>query len=370
MRTVTRLVWALTGLLACGTATSRDEFDDDAGQGDDAAQAGPAADSGPGIQSEGGREASTTDPSAIDLDAVAPCDDDLAIDGDAAAFAKALGLCQRASESGPEWGLIEIDFRHHIGTNVEAPADFQHGILPRFGSVLVPREGQRLGVLSTGYAREYDDDTAQHPFDEGKGSGLGVGEVPDEFGGFDADAYDLVNVRMRIRVPSNAHGLSFDFDFHTGEWPSYVRSEYNDRFIVWLTDAAHPNGTNISFDSQNRPVTVNLGFFDRCVDDVPTGCAAEDSDIRQSDCPAGPGELAGTGFDLRNDGCGGPPGDVTRGGATGWLTTKTKVTPGEIITLEFAIWDEFDANRDSLVLLDHLRWEADDVTPGTTRPPS
>ena len=32
----------------------------------------------------------------------------------------------------------------------------QHGVLEKFGSVLKPREGKRLGVLSTGFAQEFD----------------------------------------------------------------------------------------------------------------------------------------------------------------------------------------------------------------------
>lgn len=368
MRTTASFVWALLGLVACGSATVRGDFDDEDGGARPSAEGSTPNDAGT-IQGDTGPGPGPIDPSAIDLDAIAPCDADLAVDADADAFARALGFCQRASEGGPEWGLISIDLRRHFSTNSEPPGPYQHGILPRFGDVLLPREGARLGVLSTGFAREYNDLTEHDPFDEGKGPGFGVAEMPDAFGGVDADAYDLINARLRIRVPSNARGLSFDFNFHTGEWPSYVRSEFNDRFVAWLTDAAHPNGVNLSFDSQNKPVSVNLAFFDRCKDGVPTGCAADDADIQTSSCPAGTAELAGTGFGLLGMGCGSTS-NVPRGGATGWLTTQTPVTPGEVITLELVIWDEADANRDSLVLLDHFRWQADDVTPGTTRPPN
>lgn len=369
MRRAVSISWFLVGLVACSAASARGGFDDDAsGAPSEDGSTGHGGDAGPGISGDDGRDSGPANPGEVDLDAIAPCDADLPVAGDADAFAKAIGLCQRAGEEGPEWGLLEADFRHHVGPNAAAAAEPQHGILPRFGSVLVPREGARLGVLSTGYAREYDDETEQDPFDEGKGFGLGVGEVPEAFGGADADAFDLINARLRVRVPSNAHGLAFDFNFHTGEWPSYVGSAYNDRFIVWLTDAAHPEGINLSFDAQNRPVSVNLGFFDRCVAGVATGCAG-DNDVGVSACPAGPAELGGTGFGLLGVGCGSVP-NVTRGGATGWLTTQAAVQPGEVITLEFAIWDQEDANRDSLVLLDNFRWQAEDVTPGTSRPPN
>ncbi len=322
---------------------------------------------GPGI--EGGSTAQPPrNPSEVDPDA-APCDDDLSVTGTADDFVRALGLCQRATENGPAWGVIEADFRHHVGANAAAAADLQHGILPKFGSVLVPREGSRLAVLSTGYAREFDSDTEQEPFRYGQSFGVGVGEVPDELGGIDADAFDLINARVRLRVPTNVRGFSFDFDFHTSEWPNYLGSEFNDRFLVYLTDAAHPSGTNLSFDAQDRPVSVNLGYFDRCVPGAATGCAGE-GNVGSSVCAGGPSELAGTGFGLFGVGCGSPTKNITLGGATGWLTTKAVVRPGEVITLEFAIWDENDANWDSLVLLDRFRWEADDPTPGTSRPPN
>lgn len=363
----------ILGTVAACQGTVREQFPDDASGAADGGGGGRSssggAGGGPGL---GGDDAGTKpapgNPSEVDLDAIEPCDDGLDVAGSADDFVKALGLCQRATEGGLEWGVIEADFRHHVGSNAAAAADPQHGILPKFGSVLVPREGARLGVLSTGYAREFDDETKQEPFRYGQSFGVGVGEVPDEFGGLDADAFDLINARVRLRVPTNAHGFSFDFDFHTSEWPNYLGSEFNDRFIVYLTDGAHPNGANLSFDSQNRPVSVNLGFFDRCVAGAATGCAG-DGNVGTAACPAGPAELAGTGFGLLDVGCGSPSKNITLGGATGWLTTKAVVQPGEVITLEFVIWDENDVNWDSLVLLDKFRWEADDPTPGTSRPP-
>ena len=39
-----------------------------------------------------------------------------------------------------------------------------------------------------------------------------------------------------------------------------------------------------------------------------------------------------------------------------WLTTSAPVVPGEIITLDFHIWDTGDGSYDSLVLLDGFKW--------------
>ena len=43
-------------------------------------------------------------------------------------------------------------------------------------------------------------------------------------------------------------------------------------------------------------------------------------------------------------------------GATGWLTTSAPVLPGELITLDFHIWDTSDQQLDSLVLIDQFEW--------------
>lgn len=360
----------LGSIVACGPAMLREIDDDDtaADASDEDATTTPAdPDAGTIVGDDAAREAAAPlTPDKVDPNAPA-CDDGLAVDGDIDQFLRAINLCQRTTADDIAWGVIEASFSRDIGRGTRAPAPMQHGILPKYGDVITPRHGSALGVLSTGWAREYNGESGQKPFQEGAGSGLGVGEVPDEFGGYDADAFDLINVRLSIRVPSNARGFSFDFDFFTSEWPHYAPSEYNDRFVVWLTDSAHPNGANISFDSQNRPVSVNLGFFDRCVDGASTGCSG--SSNRTASCPAGISELGGTGFGLMGVGC--KSEEVTKGGATGWLTTRVPAVGGEIISLEFAIWDEHDTNRDSLVLLDHFRWEADPVqNPGTTRPPS
>lgn len=367
-----RSLLLVLALLAACSASARPTYDepepgkDDGGASSSSGDHGGSSGAGIGDGSAPPEAAPPLTPDQVDPNAAA-CDENLAVDGDVDQYLRAINLCQRATEDGSMWGVIEASFSHDVGKATRSADDRQHGILPRYGDVIAKRHGDALGVLSTGWGREYNAASEQSPFEVGV-SFNGVGEVPDEFGGFDADAYNLINLRLRIRVPSNAHGFSFDFDFFTSEWPNYLPSEFNDHFTAWLTDAAHPEGVNLSFDSQNRPVSVNLGFFDRCVDGVTTGCSG-DRGTRIAVCPAGPGELQGTGFGLLGAGCGGA--QVPMGGSTGWLTTSTPITPGEVITLEFAIWDEYDTNRDSVVLLDHFRWEADPVSnPGTTRPPN
>src|SRR6185312_5654050 len=66
---------------------------------------------------------------------------------------------------------------------------------------------------------------------------------------------DLIDVKLEIKVPANAKGLQFDFDFYSSEWPEYVCSEFNDSFIAYLSGKAFNNGMpeNISFDAMNNP---------------------------------------------------------------------------------------------------------------------
>src|SRR5262249_49481485 len=87
------------------------------------------------------------------VDNVAVCDTGLAVTGDATSFAKAISICDQASSRG--FGLVSASYSNGFGRTT-APAKGQWGILAKFGSVIVPRDGAALGVLSSGYAREFD----------------------------------------------------------------------------------------------------------------------------------------------------------------------------------------------------------------------
>lgn len=338
-------------------------------------------------------------------DNVAACDTGLAVTGGAEDFAKALGICQKSD--GTKWGLVSAEFTNGVGVN-SAPNAKQHGILTKFGSVLKPQDGSALGVLSTGFAREYNGDTGTTSFNRGSLDGqeavgmpmqvktgvLGSTPIPGTApAGYpkntsgcmasNGSVFDVINARLKIKVPKNAKGLSFDFNFLTSEWPKYLCTPYNDSFIAYLTSK---KGTdNVSFDSAKNPVNVNLGFFDRCTAGVQTGCCASDEaaqglcktgNTKTSTCPGGPGELAGTGFGRISKSGSATDLDTqtyckdnsTGGGGTGWLQTQAPVEAGETITLEFVIWDTGDPLLDSSVLLDHFTWQPGEVTVSTGRP--
>ena len=302
------------------------------------------------------------------IDNVPACDTALATDGDATAFAKSIGLCQKADAT--KWGLVSATFTHNFGQTTSVN-DFQHGILGKFGDVVKPREGASLGVLSSGYAREFDCDGCTDQIFQGGQPMLEDGTVPTGFPKAakacqgESDTHDVIDLKLEIKVPSNAQGIQFDFDFWSGEWPEYVCTAYNDGFIAYLKSSAFNGGSpdNVSFDAKNDPVSVNNGFFDRCTQNATVGCEGTKSTMA---CAGGPAELQGTGFYLPDIYC---ETQSTAGGATGWLTSQAPVKPGETITIDFIIWDTHDQAYDSSVLLDHLTWVPGPVTTGTQRPP-
>lgn len=328
-------------LAACSTVAIRDGFDDPAGDDNATGAQTTRADGdggGPGIgASDATAEAPAAPGTEIDLATVTACDADLDVDGDVEDFLKAIGLCKMADADSDEWGVLEAKFTKQLGSSSANSNSGQHGILPKFGDVLTPREGTRLGVLSTGWAREYNGESGTAAFGSSK-----------TWGGGSGGKNDMIVLALKIRVPMNAKSFSFDFNFHSSEWPIFVGSSYNDEFRVNLA------GENISFDGNNNPVNVNNNFFDRCTPNVRLG------DGSMSVCEAGTDELDGTGFSVVSG--------ESRGGATGWLTTSAPVEPGSIIELEFATWDASDSRLDSLVLIDNFKWDADPVTTGTTRP--
>ena len=297
------------------------------------------------------------------IDNVASCDGSLAVAGPAADFAKAIGLCK---------GLLSATYTQGFGSN-KAPDANQHGILPKFGNKLKPREGATMGALSSGWAREYDQCIGQGPFLGGcpmTGSGTAPPGYPKPAGScpVDTSVNDVASVRLVIKVPNNAKGVAFDFNFFSGEWPQWVCTNFNDAFIAYLKSTAFNSGKadNISFDAKNNPVSVNNGFFDRCSPaNATVGCAGGAGS--KSACAGGSGDLQGTGFYAPGSHCGQQD---SGGGATGWLTTKAPVAPGETITLEFMVWDTGDQAYDSSVLIDNFMWQGSDTTVGTFRPPT
>jgi hypothetical protein len=274
-----------------------------------------------------------------------PCDSGIAIDSaNPIDAARAIELCHQPT--GPkDWGVVSSNWVRANGT-VLGGVTAQMGLLPKFGSNVNPRAGSTMLGVSSGHARD-----ASQPGACGQLScyGYGAGTAPAGFPqdvpncSGDTDINDDVGLEVQVRTPKNATGFSFDFRFYSFEYPEWVCTSFNDQFIALVQPppAGSING-NVSFDSMNNPVSVNVGYFDVC-----------------SGCSAGTADLAGTGFDTWDD-----------AGGTVWLRSTSPVTGGDTVTIRFAIWDTGDQAWDSTALVDNFQWIANGGTVVVgTKPP-
>lgn len=293
----------------------------------------------------------------MQVDNVAPtCDDGLAIDDtNAMNGARAIDLCQETTAADKKWGVLSAKYVRADGSSVSPPNALQYGIMSKFGSNVNVQAGARMLALSAGRARDLDDPspcgTQSCP---ASGQGTAPPNFPQQVCNASDKIFDDVALDLKIRTPKNATGYSFNFRFTSFEYSEWVCTSYNDQFIA-LVNPAPPGSINgnISFDSMNNPVSVNIGFFDVCAPALcnpskfaqfcNAGCPAPPSPC----CPSGPAELAGTGFDTWGD-----------AGGTSWLKTQAPVKGGSEINIRFTIWDAGDQNLDSTVLIDNFEWVA------------
>ena len=171
-------------------------------------------------------------------------------------------------------------------------------------------------------------------------------------------AHDSVDLKVRIRVPTNTSSFSFRHRLFTAEYPERLCASSNDFFVAMLTSSWVPGSTppnqplpldgNIAFDAQGHFMSVDSAAFDVC---FPMAGAPPGS------CPAGTVDLLGTGY-------GGAGNTLSDGAATSWLIADAPVVPGETIDLEFIVWDAQDHQGDALVLLDRFRWGTPSVCGG------
>jgi len=302
-------------------------------------------------------------------------------------YARAIDLCQFTSENPPLpdriWGVIDANLRR--ANDSGNPNANSRSIRAQYGSVITPENGQRIAVMSSGYA-SYPGANNPGYFAFEAGQDMGVNpdvQAPagwlaangDQFPNApgctisnNTTAHDSVMFQIRVRVPTNANSFSTKMYFFSAEYPEYVCTDFNDMFItlVETNDDDNPNDTNIAvYDDGNNlwPVGVNLvsaapGLFTQC-DNGNIGCAGGPN-LPYNGCES-ENELTGTGFDLNAGACAGND-DI--GGGTGWLTMSGNVEPGEVMEIRFVIWDTADSGWDSLVLLDHWQWSVQAANPG------
>jgi hypothetical protein len=291
--------------------------------------------------------------------------------------ARAMDLCQFTTPSPPlpqrKWGVISVSQLFADGSAPSAAQlttmrDSQTAILTNYGTGGVAvQKGPTMAGISTGMMRDagdsgyvapnYGTDFLTTGSPPAAYLAAHAGALPSSLGcsgscPAGSGANDSVNVRLQIRVPTNAFSFTYRFRFFTSEYWTWSCTLYNDFYLALLTTTAAgiPADKNISFDSLNNPVSVNNGFFDVC---QLKGCY---------NCPLGTGPLAGTGMDA-DDPYG--FGFQMTGGGTSWLATTAPVTPGETMQLELMVFDVSDGILDTLVLLDQFEWSVTPSAVGT-----
>lgn len=288
--------------------------------------------------------------------------------------ARAIELCQQATEDDRRWGVIAARWTTPDGTG-ELASHLMHGLLPGLGANYQARKGERLLALSSGVARAPGQPGATRSCSD---------ELPTMATGFpkgfqgDTDSctindqptsvVDAVALELRMRVPSNATAISFDSAFFTDEYPDYICTPYNDFFQV-IVDPPRGGSEdgNVVFDQDGNPVSVNNSLLRVCSPGEHGG--------KSFPCPLGPGSLVGTGVDdcansalLPGGITGMAGGDRSYGASTGWLNTELRVAPGEVITLRFTIWDSGDSSLDSVAIVDHVRFHLKTEPPPPEKP--
>lgn len=282
-----------------------------------------------------------------------PCDDGIAVNSSSAVDgARAIELCRQAAND-KDWGIVSAAYTRSNGTPYTVDAHI--GIQASFGPNVPPLMGGSVLTLSSGFARLPGQMGACTSHSCGTfGAQTPPPGFPQDVPGCPAgeDIHDDVALSLKLRAPSNATGYSFNFKFYSFEYEEYVCDLFNDQFIALVNPP--PMGSqdgNISFDSLGNPVSVNIAFFDVC-DPMDMDICGGDPNC----CPAGPGQLMGTGFE-NSFGT-----NFEDAGGTSWLQTKAPIVGGEEFDLRFAIWDTGDSSWDSTVVLDNFEWIANGGT--------
>jgi len=270
------------------------------------------------------------------IDNVASCDDAVAGQKTSDALAKAMGICTPKFLTASKFnGPSDPKARNTIAKlgivaalEGKAMAFISNGDasnLPGYN----PQPGTDLGGFlgSNSYANPYK----TLPMPPANGCGMGT---PDT-------VQDYTELELDLTVPFNANSFSFQSQFFSAEYPEFVCTEFNDRFLV-IVDDGGGMPQQIEFDQQMNPVSVNNGFF--------TICKNDNSKPQTKHCTHPVADIQGSGYDIDQ---GGSP----VGGSTGWLTTTAPVTPGDKIKLRFIIFDEGDGILDSSALIDNFQWQ-------------
>jgi hypothetical protein len=228
-----------------------------------------------------------------------------------------------------------------------------------FGATYTPKAGASFIMLSTGFAADEKDPGYVDPqpgtaFTNNDPNPLPMSNNNACYTGADeTTVHDYVELTLTLKVPTNAKSFTFNFMFVSAEYPEFVGTEFNDKFMAILDSKSYQG--NISFDAKKNPITVNAGFFDVCTS------APVCNGAMMNTCSQPITQLTGTGYEKPA-----PFSNDPIGGGTGWLTTTSPVTPGETATLRFVLFDESDHIYDSAVIIDNFQWQAQASSGPTT----
>jgi len=317
-------------------------------------------------------------------------------------FARAADLCAQNSKTNAgtvfdplldsAWGEVQgLGPGQTLYTSQTKPT-IQTNIVSSFGNNMT-REGQTMIGLANGpwdtatprnsaaldpAGFHIDDACSAIPL-----TGLDCASIQDGTPNGLVSVQDWAELTMWVKVPSNAHGMSFDFSFFSTEFSEFWDTAFNDGFFV-LVSSNEIAGKNVAYGSDGLAVTINSSFFSLCpVAPGPAGlssdkiaalqvCVGDDGDASQMVF----GSIHGTYY----DGAGDTPSNGTAfsvdgtheyvyGGGSGWLTSTFPVTPGEMIQMRVIIFDTYDGLKDSAVVFDNLRWQPGTSGGTTQRPP-
>lgn len=265
----------------------------------------------------------------------------------------------------------------------------QVGIVTSFGAN-TPRRGKTMIGLANGpwNARDprssapldepefhIDDACEAIPLDANDCRALTYGSA-----GGGVSVQDWAELALWLKVPTNARSGAIDFSFFSSEFNQFWNTSLNDAFFILVSSKKH-SGQNVAHDTNGLAVTVNSGFFQLCPEAPGPPGLSQDKAAGLQQCVGVDGDAAlgvfgslhGTGYDgaaVSSDYTVRAVNGNTYvyGGGTGWLSAKFPTVPGEELLVRVILFDTFDGLKDSAVLLDGFRWEADEGDAGAERP--
>ncbi len=299
------------------------------------------------------------------------CDGGLLTDSpDPIDAARAMDIC-KVADGDLGWGIVSAKWTQMDGS---APPegglqsvrfDRGHGLVTNFGTMLVPRRGDGMLVLSTGEARDLDDPQSSKAFGYANpiihkwyscgppdGFPKAVESCQDQDPPLTTGTTmtDSIGLELEIRTPANAHGFRFDHYYMLGSWP--LTCFELSPFLALLEPFPKDQfDGNIVFDATGdfigQPATIRACG---CADGPPCKVFSVSQPPVDAMCPLGDADLLGTGFGRD----GGDP-----GGGTGWQSTQAPVEPNSTIVVRLAIGQGGEVGWDATVLIDSWRWLLD-----------